>query len=90
MKSFDEACAATFLRRMKPGEDPQSAADDIDSDRWISLHHEVQNSQQVHIFSSYLCTCCVQQGIPLQAVIALAFSHGVMVGIEMEKQEEPK
>lgn len=88
MKTFSEACQATFLRSSS-NPLPASAQQDIDKtlDPYIDLVAEVQLSVEADELAEALLHHMVSEGRAggVRDFLKIAFSHGVMVGIEMEK-----
>lgn len=88
MKTFSEACLATFMRKHEPGcETIAEAVEKIDSERWEQLHEEIQNSTEVGLLTRTLWQMQNEMELPMEAVVAMAFSHGVVVGIAMEQAD---
>lgn len=94
MKTFEEACENTFMavvRSPRPQtvtEEQKAAAIapiEAASDRYETVHHEVQSSFHAHALASSLMEQVESGSIPPEVAIIVAFSHGVMVGVEMEK-----
>lgn len=90
MKTFSEAVEATMMRRKvagSPGDD--QVVDEIRAsmEPYESLHAEIQNSPEAAAFATGLLDTSPDEldGDDLFILLLVAFSHGVMVGIEMEK-----
>jgi hypothetical protein len=90
MKTFSEACEATFVR-IRPSDVPvdeeqisASIAETVAP--FESLVEEIQNSQEAVRFSYVLLRMGLDEDVPPVDLLRIAFSHGVMVGIEMEKE----
>lgn len=86
MKTFSEACESTFMCTVPVDkEDPLKISAELDEqlDPFRATIEEIQNSDEAEILASAL----------LQArrnpcdLLKIAFSHGVMVGMQMEKSD---
>lgn len=93
MKTFEEACEKTFVAVIRgPKSTPVSEAEktaamapiESESERYASLHNEVQCSFYGRTLAGSLLEQ-VENGMPPEVALVVAFSHGVMVGVEMEK-----
>jgi hypothetical protein len=87
MKTFSEACESTFLRI---GRESEKAAAMIALDASIApfaeLLEEIQNSFEAEGLAVTLLRIGVDEKVVPMDLLRIAFSHGVMVGIEMEKE----
>ncbi len=90
MRTFAEACEATIMQRFKLGQIPKQAPDELQeaADRFASMHQEIQGSEEAAVLAMFLMDMGATMGYPMQALLAVAFSHGVVVGMMMERQEE--
>ena len=87
MLIFSEACSRVMMRRVE-SEDPGLVADmEEAAEKFREMHTEIQNSFEAEVLARFLLEAGQENGWPLIAVICIALSHGVMLGIEMEKQE---
>ena len=91
MKTFSEAVESTMMRRHRPGSNRDKAMNDIQRglEPYHGLHAEVQTSAEAAAFASGLIHTISKDELDerdLAELVIVAFSHGVMVGIEMEKQ----
>lgn len=87
MKTFEEALAATFMRQVKNNEPPPKDLRD-QAERYSDLHKQIQEAPEMVIIISGFLGMAEETGVSIEGIIACAFSHGVMVGIEMEKVED--
>lgn len=89
MKTFSEACEATFMRTLPEGDNTPSGvaveAIAVTMTPFHSMIEEIQESPEARGFADALFVASRTQGIPPHDLLCIAFSHGVMVGIEMEK-----
>ncbi len=87
---YNSPCLSTFMRRVAAPNEAvaEETFDSIDIGRWESLHKEVQDSEELRMFIQTLYMIHTEHGVPIENLLATAFSHGVIVGIQMEKQEE--
>ena len=85
--TFEEACAKVLVRKLQPGEDMPPDMEDAHQ-KFIPLHKQIQNSDEVLMLASFLMHVHQTQDIPMLGLLCCAFSHGVSVGILMEKAEE--
>jgi hypothetical protein len=85
MMSFEEAVAAVMLRQVR--EDEECPDMDERAARYRDMHSQIQNSFEAYMISIQLMEVGIETKWPLQKLICVAFSHGVMIGVEMEKQE---
>ena len=91
MKTFSEACQATMMHR---GGQPVAESElprvfeeiQRQIDPYIVIHEEIQNSPEAMAFAMGLIEALEDDDVKPVDYIRIAFSHGVMVGIEMEKQ----
>lgn len=90
MKTFSEACQATFIAQAKTEDEALQLEEHFEqeSPRWHQLHLDVQLSPEVDALI-YGLNVANQAGASIGTLIRAAFSHGVMVGIEMERAEDP-
>lgn len=86
MLTFDEACHKILIRCLS---DENEKTDDMDdaSEKFISLHKEIQTNENTVMFVSFLMAMGEENDIPQSLLLAVALSHGVALGIEMERQE---
>ncbi len=90
MKTFDEACERILVRRITAGQMDEVPPDMADaSDKFKSLHEEVQVHSHTLTFVSILLRIAEENDVSMEAILSVAFSHGIAVGIEMERQELP-
>jgi hypothetical protein len=90
MKTFSEACESTFMRTVPVGSaDHKSTMEAIDTriGPFISMVDEIQNAPETHAFACVLLEMASGEDLNMAEVIKIAFSHGVMVGVEMEKPD---
>jgi len=90
MKTFSEACESTFMRTVPVGSaDHKSTMEAIDTriGPFISMVDEIQNAPETHAFAAVLLEMASGEDLNMAEVIKIAFSHGVMVGVEMEKPD---
>lgn len=86
MKTFDEACHKILIRCV---DDEDESTEDMDdaSEKFLDLHKEIQVNENTVMFVAFLMTVGEQHNMPMSLLLAVALSHGVAVGIEMERQE---
>jgi hypothetical protein len=90
MKTFSEACESTFMRTVPVGlADHKSTMEAIDTriGPFISMVDEIQNAPETEAFAHVLLEMADREDLNVGEVIKIAFSHGVMVGVEMEKPD---
>lgn len=87
MKTFEEALAATFIRQVNKNEPPPKDLRD-QAERYADLHKQIQQAPEMVVIISGFLGMAQETGCSVELMIACAFSHGVMVGIEMEKAED--
>jgi len=90
MKTFSEAVEATMMRRKVAGSaENAQVMEEIRAsmEPYHCLHAEIQGSQEAAAFAAGLIETSPDEldGDDLLILLVVAFSHGVMVGIEMEK-----
>jgi hypothetical protein len=88
MKTFSEACESTFMRTVKVGSaNHKDTLEAIDTriGPFISMVDEIQNAPETHAFAAVLKEMAVNEDLTIMELLKIAFSHGVMVGVEMEK-----
>ena len=88
MKTFSEACESTFMRTVPVGSaDHQETLKAIETHigPFESMMDEIQDAPETHSFAALLKKIAVNEDLTVMELIKIAFSHGVMVGIEMEK-----
>ena len=82
MKTFEEAVTAVMARKIDSA-DAETPADLTENcERYVDIHREVQRH---HITAILIEGMLTSFDISLEALMTLAFSHGVVVGMEMEK-----
>jgi hypothetical protein len=90
VKTFSEAVESTMMRRHRPGSDrtKELAAIKESLEPYHGLHAEIQTSREAVAFATGLVSGLSDEvgEEELIELVIVAFSHGVMVGIEMEKQ----
>ena len=86
MKTYEEAVALVMARKVK---DINEMPTDIieASERYQSLHEEIQSSFQAKMLAATLLALGEDQKVEPIRLLCIAFSHGVAVGVEMEKQD---
>jgi hypothetical protein len=88
MKTYTEALEATLMRK---GEAADKASVLIalgaTQELFAATVEEVQEAQETQMLAVALIQIGKEQGMSLADLVVLAFSHGVMVGIEMEKPD---
>lgn len=86
MKTFTEACNAVLCRELSS---PNESCKDMDeaSERYHSMLQEVQNDDLTAVAVAGFADVGLRHGLPIAALLAVAFSHGVMVGYEMGKPD---
>ena len=88
MKSFEEACEAVLIRKVeKVGDGVPEDMNEAHA-KFEEMHKQIQNSTEANMLAAFLVSFGVQNDIPLIALLCVAFSHGVSVGVLMEKAEE--
>jgi hypothetical protein len=89
MKTFSEACESTFMRTVPEAglTDHKSTMEAIDTriGPFISMVDEIQNAPETEAFAQVLMQMQSGEEIEIVDLLKIAFSHGVMVGVEMEK-----
>lgn len=91
MRTFEEACRATIIR--------EELSETADNDRMFrqieealerraDILHQAQTSQEAALLVIAIHQMN-QRGVSISDCIRIAFANGVIVGIEMEKQELP-
>lgn len=89
MKTFEEACAAVMCRQVQnlPEDKADEAAKEMSENmaRYHSTMDEVKRSPQAIMFAAALLELGDANGFRPENLFLIAFSHGVMVGMEMEK-----
>lgn len=88
MKTFSEACESTFMRTVPIGStEPTAVMAEIDGRLapFISMVEEIQNAPETHALACSLLELMKGEDIHFGDLLKIAFSHGVMVGVEMEK-----
>jgi hypothetical protein len=90
MKTFSEAVEFTMMRKGPPPgetEDARAIFDQIalGQESYAAIHEEIQQSEEATAFAVGLMESA--EDMETEDLIRIAFSHGVMVGIEMEKAE---
>jgi hypothetical protein len=89
MKTFQEAISSTMMAKI-PMDSEDSERDEAirkleeSQERFNQTMEEIQTSEECHIFAMFLVEH-LPDHIPLLDKFKIAISHGVMVGIEMEK-----
>jgi hypothetical protein len=90
VKTFLEAIESTMMRRYAPGMDRTQVMDEIKEslEPYNGLHVEIQLSNEAAAFAAGLAHQLADEvdEDEVMKLLIVAFSHGVMVGIEMEKQ----
>jgi hypothetical protein len=90
MKTFSEACESTFMRTVPVGSaNHKDTLEAIDTriGPFISMVDEIQNSPETEAFAHVLMQMGLGEDIGVVDLLKIAFSHGVMVGVEMEKPD---
>ena len=91
MKTFTEACAATFVRPSTEGPESEGIQSVIDTqERHASLFSEIEQSREIKNLVFAFRQLNQHAGIPVEHLLIKAFSMGCMVGMEMERQDDPK
>jgi hypothetical protein len=54
---------------------------------FISMVDEIQNAPETHAFACVLFEMANKEDLNMAELIKIAFSHGAMVGVEMEKPD---
>ena len=89
MKTFDEAVDKVLARKLPAGvsEEPSDMTDACS--RYEAMHMEIRAHPVVNHWcaNGLLDQFAGLKSVPLMSLLRIAFSHGVMVGIEMEKQD---
>jgi hypothetical protein len=88
MKTYTEALEATLMRTGNPG-DKSAVMTALagTQELYSATVEEVQEAEETQALAICLIRIGKEQGMSLAELVVLAFSHGVMVGIEMEKPE---
>lgn len=89
-KTFEEACTVMMhlADKKTSSAETQRISDELEQ-RMAShsaLQEEIQHSKQAHALAFFLYKNSRDMGLSSVQALVIAFSHGVMVGIEMEKQ----
>jgi hypothetical protein len=86
MKTFSEAVADVLIKKNPTKADEFQLQEA--KERYDALHEEIQNSDDTEMavigFMAYISE------IPIPTLLAIAFSHGVMVGVEMAEPDLEK
>lgn len=95
MKTFEEACLATFVRELPPGatEDDEDAAFGnilTESPRWASMAPDILNSPLAQQYVLAVIDLLVEGKTDLVSALGSAFIQGVAVGMEMERPDQPQ
>ena len=87
MKTYEEALATVLIE--KPTEDgpPVSITQLDDSHPYAEIWKEVQDCQKSFIFVEGIIQLGGELGLCPHEMLVIALSHGVGIGIEMEKQD---
>lgn len=98
MKTFDEACEI-ILHKVKPEEIEDMSVPEnmkIAEDKYKSVHDEIQTHFKTNIIvdgianmfiPSEICILSVSSVECIKQALIVAFSHGLVIGMEMEKYE---
>ena len=92
MKTFDEA--VRLIVTLERGDSVKVPTHE-DPAKYDSMHEEIQNHPDVSIFCTGLLEYSIERLVKDSVIVtplgllAIAFSHGVVVGMEMEKQDAP-
>lgn len=92
MTDFETACNSTFrleLAGREPSTELASALTDRMA-RFDDLQKEVQTHDRTFEFCRLVMAVGHQHGLEIDAMLAVAFSHGVMIGCVMNAQELPE
>jgi len=94
VKTFSEACQSTFMtiREAEPTREEESAVfENLNAqvERFEGMMRDIQHSQEATAFCCALIQAGGEEKMSPLLMLKIAFSHGVMVGIEMEKAELP-
>jgi hypothetical protein len=92
MKTFAEAVDHILLKRVREGDKIVASVADLEKyrdavDRYQSLHEEIQRHELTATFVHKLIQIADEQDLSDSLLLAVAFSHGVMVGCEMNRVE---
>jgi hypothetical protein len=92
MKNFEEAVDHILLKRVREGDKIVADETDLQTyrdavDRYQSLHEEIQRHELTATFVHKLIQIAYEQDLSDSLLLAVAFSHGVMVGQEMNKDD---
>jgi len=90
LKTFSEACEATFMRAVPISEpqDPKKIEAELEGqlDPFQEMLDDIQTSVEADALAYVLIGQGRQAGWTPIEIIKIAFSHGVIVGVEMEKE----
>jgi hypothetical protein len=97
VKTFDEACLATFARTINrgAGEDEDAISrklfKDIEAEagRWMPLAADIQTSELVANYVATLMAMVANGEIQLGYALMTCFIQGTIVGVEMERSAPP-
>lgn len=90
MKTFSEACESTFMCTVPVDkEDPLKISAELDEqlDPFRATIEEIQNSDEAEMLASALLQLGKDARRNPCDLLKIAFSHGVMVGMQMEKSD---
>lgn len=88
MKTFSEACHAILIRKQKTPDEPvpQDMLEQVE--RWQQIRREIEESEEADLAVMGLMQLAAHLDLPVEKALKIAFSHGVTVGMVMERREE--
>jgi hypothetical protein len=97
VKTFDEACLATFARTINrgAGEDEDAISRRLFSEieaeagRWVPLAADIQASELAANYIAAVMATVANGQIPLGYALMTCFIQGTITGIEMERADPP-
>lgn len=93
MKTFEEACRATFVQHVGAEPTPETTAAAMDRakvahDRYRAVTDEIELSPMPHLLFDAIVDRILEGKADLHNALLTAFINGICVGMEMQRPDE--